>query len=141
MPVTYRFDFDAGYVRTRCFGPVTFVEVVDHFRELVDDPQCPACLDVLLDLCDMTSLPESVQLRSVASEMAQVQERVEWGAVAIVSSRDALFGMTRMFGVFAERIFSATNVVRDLESAEAWLAKAKVGDLGRDPTGGAKHDS
>ena len=38
MPVSYRIDQDNGMIRTRCVGNVTFEEVVDHFRDLEEDP-------------------------------------------------------------------------------------------------------
>jgi stage II sporulation SpoAA-like protein len=125
VPVTYQFDREFPLIRTRCGGDVTFAEVVSHFRELERDACLPARLDVLLDLTEMRSIPESDQLRSVAGEVEHLQQRVRWGSCAIVASRDVLFGMSRVFQVFAEAHFANSKVFRDLDDAERWLASVR----------------
>ncbi len=128
MPVTYQFDREFPLVRTRCAGDVTFAEVMSHFRELERDASLPARLDVLLDLTEMRSIPESDQLRSVASEVEHLQQRVKWGSCAIVASSDVLFGMSRIFRVFAQAHFANSNVFREIDQAERWLASLRSPD-------------
>jgi hypothetical protein len=121
MPVVYEIDRARSIIRTRCVGHVTFEEVIGHFHVLESDPLCPSRLDVLLDLSAMTSLPDPGQLRAVSSEMGKVQERVRFGACAVVAPRDVLFGLLRMFEVFAEGQFRTTRVFREVDEAETWL--------------------
>jgi hypothetical protein len=121
MPVTYLIDKAEGLIRTRCVGDVTLEEVADHFRELVENPDCPERLDVLLDLSEMITLPESEQLRSVGSIISRVLPKVHFGACAIVATRDALYGMIRVFEVFAEHQFASLKIFRDHSEAEMWL--------------------
>jgi hypothetical protein len=71
MPVTYKIDADKRTVRTKCFGRVTLHEVINHFWTLQQDSNCPDRLDVSLDLSGMDSLPETVQLSRVVSEMCE----------------------------------------------------------------------
>ena len=125
MPVTYSIDKAQRIIRTKCAGFVTLDQVVDHFRMLEQDPVCPGKLDVLLDLSETTSLPESTQLKLVSEEIGRVRTRVQFGACAIVANRDALFGMARMFEVFAAERFRATRVFRTHGEAEAWLASQR----------------
>ncbi len=125
VPVSYQIDRELALIRTRCRGDVSFAEVVDHFRELQSDPSLPARLDVLLDLTEMQSIPESDQLQSVAREVAHLKGKLEWGACAIVARSDLLFGMSRIFHAFAEAHFARSNVFRDLEAAERWLASRR----------------
>ena len=125
MPITYELDPESQLVRTRCWGNVTFDEVMGHFRELESDASLPTRLDIFLDLSSMDSLPESEQLQSVAGEFDRMQSRVKWGACAIVASRDALYGMLRVFQVFAEAHFEDSCVFRDREGAERWLESAR----------------
>jgi hypothetical protein len=40
---------------------------------------------------------------------------------AIIAPRQALFGMARMFEVFAENYFVATRVCRSMADGERWL--------------------
>ena len=125
MPVTYEIDKARGIIRTKCAGYVTLSDVKEHFRELADDPDCPKQLDVVLDLCDTTSLPGSEQLRAVGEEIGRLRERVRFGAGAIVVGTDALFGTAMVFEVAAARGFRVTKVFRDLGEAETWLAEQR----------------
>ena len=122
MPVTYQLNPESGCIETLCTGEVTLDEVLHHFQELEADASLPERLDVLLDLCAMTTLPESEQLREVTRAVDRLNAKVAWGACAIVARRDALFGMSRMFEIFAEGLFARTRVFREREAAEEWLA-------------------
>lgn len=121
MSVTYHIDKVTGIIRTRCIGAVTFDEVLNHFQELERDPDCPDLLDVLLDLSEMTSLPEANQLRAVSHQIGRIRERVMFNACAIVACQDVLFGMMRMFEIFAEERFRMMCVFREVGEAETWL--------------------
>ena len=128
VPVTYSIDKKQGIIRTRCAGFVNLEQVVEHFRMLEQDPDCPAALDVLLDLSETTSLPESNQLKVVNNEIGRIRSRIQFGACAIVAARDALFGMARMFEIFAANSFRAIRVFRLYADAEAWLASQRLDD-------------
>ena len=121
MPVVYEIDQARGIIRTRCIGNVTLKEVIGHFPTLAQDPGCPARLDVLLDLSEMTALPEPDQLREISDGIGRVSDRVRFDACAIVAPSDVLYGLLRMFEVFAEKQFRTTRVSRDVGEAEAWL--------------------
>jgi len=128
MPVTYQIDPEKALIRTQCVGDVTLDEVIDHFRQLARDPDCPDRLDVLLDLCEERTIPQSQDLRAVTGAIAGVRGRVQFGACAVVAPRDVLYGMLRMFEVFTEKLFRKTRVFRTLPEAEAWLtAQREVG--------------
>lgn len=126
MPLTYSIDTNARLIRTTCAGNLTLEEVINHFHELQRDPNCPSRLDVLLDLTDVTSLPESRQLGAVALEVKKTLEKVRFDVCAIVAQRDALFGMLRMFEVMVEKYFRAIQVFRVRAEAETWLAAQKT---------------
>jgi hypothetical protein len=121
MPITYRIEQSKQLIHTCCSGPVVLEEVREHFVTLSQDRDCPPQLDVLLDLSEMTTLPESDELRAVASDIAHLRPQIQFGICAIVASRPPLFGMARMFEVFAERYFSATGVFRTETEAVDWL--------------------
>ena len=121
MPVAYEIDQARGLIRTRCIGNVTLEEVLGHFPTLAQDPGCPARLDVLLDLSEMTAMPEPYQLREISDEIGRVSDRVRFDACAIVAPSDVLYGLLRMFEVFAEKQFRTTCVFREIGEAEAWL--------------------
>jgi len=123
MSVTYQLNYKAQFIETQCTGDVTLEEVMDHFSELEADPLLPDRLDVFLDLDKMTSLPEGHQLRDVAGAVERLMAKVEWGSCAILASSDGIFGISRMFEVFAEGLFARTRVFRTREEAEHWLSR------------------
>jgi hypothetical protein len=125
MPVTYVIDSSRKLIRTKCAGDVTLAEVIDHFRQLVRDPECPEYLDVLLDLSEETSLPSTSELVAVAYEIRRVRQKVRFGMCAVVAQRDALYGMLRVFEVVAQDYFGAIHVFRTHEEAETWLGILK----------------
>jgi len=122
LPVIYEINRNTNLIRTRCVGNVTFEEVVGHFAELECNPQVPKQLDVLLDLSELTSVPGADQLVSVAEEIGRIEGKVQFGLCGIIAPSDLLFGMSRMFEVFAARQFRATKVFRRMDDAEKWLA-------------------
>jgi hypothetical protein len=121
MPVTYQINRETSFIETHCTGEVTLDEVLGHFQQLEAEPSLPERLDVLLDLAEMTSLPDSAELQEVTRAVDRLRAMVEWGACAIVASRNALFGMIRMFEVLAEGLFVRIHVFRERTEAERWL--------------------
>jgi hypothetical protein len=125
MSVTYVIDTKEKLIRTTCVGNVTLNEVTAHFRTLERDPNCPDILDVFLDLSETTSLPLSGQISAVAVEISRIKKKVQFNTCAVVATRNALFGMLRMFSVVAAPYFTAIRVFRVASEAEEWLASQK----------------
>ena len=121
MSVIYQIDAYQRVIRTKCSGQVILQEVIDHFRQLAQDSSLPDRLDVLLDLSEVTSLPESRQLSAVGQEVRRISSLVRFGACAIVVNRDALFGMMHVFEVTTQEYFNETCIFRSVDDAEAWL--------------------
>lgn len=120
--VTYRLDRSKGLLETRCVGPVNLPDVMEHFARLRADPDLPEQLDVLLDLTEMTSVPEAGQLRQVAYAVAGLAATLRLRAIAVVASRDVLFGMSRVFGAFIDEQLERVRVFRAVDDARRWLA-------------------
>ena len=121
MPVTYRIDVAAKIIRTTCGSPLTLEDVIGHFRTLGTDPDCSGRLDVFLDVSEVDRVPESSQFAAMKAEIAVLRGKVQFGACAIFATRDAMFGMMRVFEVVTQPYFAAPRVFRDKLEAEAWL--------------------
>jgi hypothetical protein len=121
MPVTYRIDRELHRILTRCTGETMLREVLAHFAELEVDPDCPPHADVLLDLREITNLPNVGQIRAAAERTGDASRKVGFGACAIVVGSEAWFGMARVFEAFTEAHFERTSVFRSIEAAEVWL--------------------
>jgi len=122
VPVSYKIEPDRKLIRTVCTGDVTPEEVNDHFRDLACDPERPEELNVLLDLTEVTSIPEPGQVRGVGITLKKYRSILKFNACAIVAHSDVLFGMMRMFEVFARDSFVISHVFRSTAEAEVWLA-------------------
>jgi hypothetical protein len=120
MPITYEIDAPRGRIHTTCFGIVTLPQVMAHFDALQRDPGRPARLDVLLDLNDIQTPPQAPQIRAVADRVGFLEDLV-FGACAIVADREVVFGMARMFEVYARGHFAAIRTFRRSVEAERWL--------------------
>jgi|HubBroStandDraft_6_1064221.scaffolds.fasta_scaffold98694_2 hypothetical protein len=125
MPVTYTIDVQGKVIRTICASPLTFAEVLDHFRELREDPAFSGTLDVLLNVDGVDALPERAQLGTVSAELGAVVKKAKFGSCAIFASRDAMFGMMRIFEVFAAPYFRNIRVFRGPAEAEQWLVSER----------------
>ena len=126
VPVTYVIDTAKKLIHTTCSSPLTYPEVINHFHELQRDSACAGYLDVLLDVTTADAVPDAKQLGTVTVELGAIRDKVRFGICAIAASRDAMFGMMRMFEVYATRYFTAVRVFRELSEAEAWLAEQKL---------------
>jgi hypothetical protein len=101
VPVTYIIDSAEKIIRTTCASPLTFEQVIGHFRTLQENPACAGYLDVLLDVSAADALPEPGQLGAINAELSAIRIKTQFGICAIVATRDAMFGMMRMFEVLA----------------------------------------
>jgi hypothetical protein len=125
MPVSYRIDEAGKIIRTVCTSPMSVADAAAHFRELSDDPACTGTMDVLLNVTAVDALPDSRELSAVSQELWTIGQKIKFGICAIVAGRDAMFGMMRMFEVFAQRCFVAIRVFRDADEAEVWLVSQR----------------
>jgi hypothetical protein len=121
MPITYAIDEGRRMIHTVGTGDVTPDEVASHLEELERSLSREVQFDVLLDLGACTSLPSSEQLRDVVTRLERLGGRHRFARCAIVARREALFGMTRMFEVFAQDQFGETRAFRATDEAEQWL--------------------
>ena len=125
MAVTYAIDLQEKIIRTLCTGDVTMQEVVAHFRELREDPNCPSFLDVLLDVAKINILPDARQIQAMGIEIRSLQQKVRFGLCAVIAPRDALYGMLRVFQVVNQDYFREIRVFRTAAEAEEWLSSQR----------------
>jgi hypothetical protein len=130
--VTYTIDAARRVIRTTCSSPLMLTEVIEHFRALRLDPACAGRLDVFLNVGEADALPESGQFGTITEEIRAIRGKVQFRICAVVATRDAMFGMMRMFEVFAAPYFREIRVFRAFDEAEAWLASEQAAlDPGR----------
>jgi hypothetical protein len=127
MPVHYELDRARNLVHTRCIGATVLAEVLQHFADLRDDTELPDHLKVLLDLSEVSTVPDRERLRAVVHEVRALGAERRLDALAIVARSDLPFGMSHIFGILVEDSFSNTGVLGRLGEAEGWLKTQGVG--------------
>ena len=126
MPITYEIDPGRRLIVTKCVGDTALTEVLQHFEQLINDPDCPPVLNVLLDLTDMTAVPDSGQLHAAAAATAEASRHVQFDHCAIVAASEPTRGIAMIFQTFAQQSFGSAETFRTSEEARVWLAAAKV---------------
>jgi hypothetical protein len=75
-----------------------------------------------LDVSDADLVPQVSQLGAVSAAVSLVRKKVQFQACAVVATRDAMFGMMRMFEVLASDYFTVIRVFRKMDEASGWLS-------------------
>lgn len=121
MPITFRIDKKSGVVFTTMEGNVSISEIIDGLKGLMNHPDFSPGFNGLVDMRNSTvnSTPEEV--RRIAELMTGQREKIGMSRSAVVVSKDVIFGMARMFQVFAEQSSIKTELFRDINEARQWL--------------------
>jgi hypothetical protein len=101
-------------------GRVTYEETTDVLAQLLADPRLGPNIGILVDAREVTGAPATHELRLVARELRALHAAGVAG-LAIVTSSTFVYGVARMFSVFAERSGIDVQVFRTMDEAERWL--------------------
>jgi hypothetical protein len=113
-----------GIVYTKCVGRLTAEDLIAHYslpffqdyagpwRELVDGRE----------ITDMAVTPQEQE--RFASFATRFMPRLRGGRVAMVASRDVVYGMFRMWELRREDLEYEVRVFREIEPARSWLNAA-----------------
>jgi hypothetical protein len=124
MPLTFEVDADRRILRSHGTGALTTTDLIEYFADSRADPAYDAGMHRLMDLREVTQLPSSDDIRSLAT-FARTRAPVDTARMAIIAPSDLAFGVSMMFKAFVgdgERLI----VVRDEEEAMAWLMDGRV---------------
>jgi hypothetical protein len=119
MPVEI-VEFEAGMLRVRAHGDVTLEECRDYQKQLLADPRMRSAPQLLADLTGVTGAPSADELRIIAREFEPLI-KAGLGPIALVSGSAFVYGLGRMFCVFAETVGLRIAVFHDRAEAREWL--------------------
>ena len=126
MPLTYRVDKKYRIVRSHGTDVLSVADILEYFEASRADPDYEESMHRLMDLRDVSQLPSSEDIRSLAV-FARTKAPVESARMAILAPSDLAFGVSMMFKAFVgygERLI----VVRDESEAMNWLTSAHRSD-------------
>ena len=126
MALTFQVDKAQGVVRSHGTGVLTMEDLLKYFADTRADPDFRPSMHRVMDLSDVTQLPSSEDIRSLAA-FARTKAPLETARMAIIASSDLAFGVSMMFKAFVgygERLI----VFRDEGEAMDWLLKGLLRD-------------
>ena len=122
MPVDIEFAKPARF-KIRASGEVTLGEIEGAIRYGLAHPDLPGA-DVLVDASEVLAVPSTPELRQVARELVPLMDH-GMVAVGFVSKSPFVYGVARMFGVFAEAVGVKFGAFREFDDASSWLEERR----------------
>jgi hypothetical protein len=101
-------------------GHVTLLELKRILDEMLAHPRFGRGVRVLVDARLIGDPPCSEDLRTIARELKPLVDR-GIGPMAVVTARPVVYGIARMFSVFAEAMHAHVSPFQSLEDARKWL--------------------
>jgi hypothetical protein len=124
MPVAFAFSAPLEiFVITE--GDVTFAEVAVLLDELIDDARIEAGTGILVDCRKVVGAPSTPELRLIARDLAPLRDRGV-NRIAVCADSVFVYGIARMFAVFAELIGIHVAAFREMEAAKRWLGSSEA---------------
>ena len=119
LPLDYQISPEYRLLRSRAWGVLTHPEITAHRLRFTSDPAFQPDFDQLYDLREVTSIAATVeQIREISSHSPFSSKSRR----AIVATRDAVYGMARMFALQHETTgLEEIRVFRSIEEAQEWL--------------------
>lgn len=118
MPAAYHIDAARCLVTTTIQGTVTDADLAANFAGLTADPAFDPAFDHLVDAREVTELEVTT---GAVRRSAQGDPFAPGSRRAVVVSRDAEYGMARMFQALSPHGDDHLLVTRDLDEARRWL--------------------
>ena len=120
MPVSY--SLQSGVLTLVATGRYAPEDIPHQFLAGLADPACPSPVGLLLDVSssEVLATRHPDQIRTVAEFLKPYADRIG-RRCAVVGTRDAHFGLSRMGAAYAERVGVDVQVFRAIDEALAWL--------------------
>ena len=135
MPISARFEKDAGLAIFTHRGVIPDEEFLGTYRTIYRDPRFEKTFNTLVDLREAES-----SIRSPEALRTMVNIRDRWlgdlevnPRVAVVAPADISFGLARMYEAYSDALPFEFIVFKDIGAALAWLG-APEDLLENDPT-------
>ena len=102
-------------------GDVTYAEVQRAIDDILAHRDFAERRKLLVDSQRVTGAPSTAELRAIVRDMKPLFDK-QVSTMAIVTDTSFVYGVARMFAVFAESFGLRVRAFRTMEDAEVWLA-------------------
>jgi len=108
-------------------GSVNVLELRDIFQEIVSHEDWQAGFNMLCDYRKIENFDVSSQdIDDITEWQASIDSLIGSGRCAVVASKDAVFGMNRMWEMLSSERSQQICVFRQLEAAYSWLGDPHI---------------
>ena len=111
-------------------GEVTYEECQRAFDQMLGNPLLAPGTRMLVDARTVDAAPTTSELRAIARDMKPVVDR-GLSYMAIVTDRPFVYGVVRMFAVFAEVFAVQVNAFRTMDEGQRWLDERRPREAAR----------
>ena len=118
MPASYRIDTERRTVFSRATGVLTDGDLLEHQRQLGNDPDFRPDHDQLFDFRGVTRLATS---SAVVYALAEANPFGAGSRRAVTAPSDVVFGVARMFETLTSGSAHVLRLFRDHDAAMRWL--------------------
>jgi hypothetical protein len=108
-------------------GEVTYPEIQRSIDRILAHPELADRRKLLVDGHAVTGAPSSSELRAIVRDMKPLFDH-DVSTMAVVTDKEFVYGVARMFAVFAEAFGLHVRAFRTMEEAERWLV-AESGEM------------
>ncbi|MEW6674202.1 MAG: hypothetical protein AB1427_21110 [Thermodesulfobacteriota bacterium] len=122
MPIKIWIEKDQKRVRVVVTGTFSTDDIFQAIDRIRDDPDFESGFAILSDHTGIDTAITPTQAQSTAAHIEQLSRHFAGAKWAVVTQKDASYGMMRMLSVYLETVPVYLQVFRSFEEAEDWLA-------------------
>jgi hypothetical protein len=122
MPITWRIESDARFVRMSIADPYTIDEWRDTVTTILESPAVDSPLRLLVDRRDTQSLTKAT-VEEINRFFAEHQQDLAGVRAAVLLSRGVYFEMARMLRTVVRIPNTSVRTFRDYDEAVEWLTR------------------
>ena len=122
MPVAVAFSPPETFV-IHASGDVTYAECQRAVDDILAHRDFDERRKLLVDSRSVTGAPSTGELRAIVRDMRPLFDK-KVSVMAVVTDQAFVYGVARMFAVFAESFGLRVRAFRTIEEGESWLAAA-----------------
>ena len=121
MAFSFRIDTKHSIVLFKATEILSTNDVLTCVEKVVADPEFRSEFDHLVDLRQVTDFEASSEDVKTRATRNHDDKRLNASRIAIVTSSDLVFGMSRMYAILMEDAPITVRVFRNMEDAMTWL--------------------
>jgi len=122
MPITSRIDTRSDLAIHTANGPLSIADIVAAYESIASDPSFRPDMGVLWDMSNTNASGAGpADVKAVVRAIGNKLGDNTYHKVAIAASSDFLYGLARMYEIYASRLPIDVKVFRSREEARVWL--------------------